>query len=257
MADQRDRLALRVIANAATKPLNVLVLAGMIAASVVFGAWWIVAAAVPVYGLLVAATVKDPREAARLAGAQERRQLGTRRRLDGITGDLRTRVIAVVREEQLVSQELAQPGALAPDGLLDEIAGLVDEVLASARQASQIELYLQTVDVDDLRRRSAEYSRMAEASDKAKSTASALAEQLQVIEHLKERRDASDLEIDDVQAGLGALRAQLVRARATAVLPTGVTETVDGLRTRMRVLSDSLAEAYGEHGETPAEGKGA
>ena len=68
MSDSRDRLFWRVLLNAATKPLNVLVLAGM-AAAAIFTTPWVLAAAVPVYGLLIASTIRDPKEADRLAGA--------------------------------------------------------------------------------------------------------------------------------------------------------------------------------------------
>ena len=135
MPDVSDRLALRVLVNAATKPLNILALCGMVAAAVVFSAPWIVAAALPVYGLLIAATVKDPKEAARLAGARDRRTLGERRPLDGVTGELRGRVIAVLREEKLIGDELAA-GGLSPEGLGDQAAALAAACPENPRQAS-------------------------------------------------------------------------------------------------------------------------
>lgn len=250
MPDVSDRLALRVLFNAATKPLNILALCGMVAAAVVFSAPWIVAAAVPVYGLLVAATVKDPKEAARLAGVRERRELGSRRSLEGVTGGLRGRVIAVLREEKLIGDELAA-GGVAPDGLDQQVVALADEVLENARQASQIDLYLRTVDIPDLERRATEYAALARHSEAARPTAEALAEQVSVVRHLEDRRAALDLEIDNVEAGLGALRAQLVRARATAQTPAGLAEQVTDLRTRMRILAESLAEAYAAHPDPP------
>ena len=62
MADQQqtDRIFWRVVAHAATRPLNVAVLLMLVLASVLV-APWIAVAIVPVYGLLVAATVNDPR----------------------------------------------------------------------------------------------------------------------------------------------------------------------------------------------------
>ncbi len=59
MSDSRDRLFWRVLLNAATKPLNVLLLAGMAAAAILTTPW-VLGAAIPVYGLMIASTIRDP-----------------------------------------------------------------------------------------------------------------------------------------------------------------------------------------------------
>ena len=241
MSESRDRLFWRVLANAATKPLNVLALAAMCAVAIVTTPL-VFLAAVPVYGLLVAATIRDPKEAERLAGAADRAALPARSRtLEGITGGLRGQVIAALNEERGIGTELAR-STVAPDGVAEEVAGLCDEVLDAARRASDVDLYLATVDVDGLRAR----SRVATGE-----TASALGEQLSVVEDLIGRRDALAGEIDHVAAALGTIRARLVQARATATASDPVTDDVPALRDRMRVLAQSLGEVYGHNQGNP------
>ena len=82
---ERDRLFWRVLVNAATKPLNVLALGAMVAIAFALNPLLLLGAA-PVYGLLVAATVRDPREQARIAArAQGQLAPGTPRDLKGLS----------------------------------------------------------------------------------------------------------------------------------------------------------------------------
>ena len=242
MSESRDRLFWRVLANAATKPLNVLALAVMSAVAIVTTTPLVFLAAVPIYGLLVAATIRDPKEAERLAGATDRAGIPQRSRsLQGVTGGLRGQVIVALNEERGIATEIAR-SPVAPDGVVDEVATLCDEVLAAARRASDVDLYLATVDVVDLR------ARAAAASGE---TAGALGEQLSVVDDLVSRRDALAGEIDHVAASLGTIRARLVQARATASQGDPVAGDVTALRDRMRVLAQSLGEAYGHNQGKP------
>jgi hypothetical protein len=239
--ESSDRLFWRVLANAATKPLNVLALAVMSAVAILTDPL-VFLAAVPVYGLLVAATIRDPKEAARLAGVADRATLpGHARSLEGITGGLRGQVIAAINEERGITAELAR-STVAPEGVAEEVATLCDEVLDAARRASDVDLYLVTVDVDGLRVR----SRTATGE-----TASAIGEQLSVVEDLIGRRDALADEIDHVAAALGTIRARLVQTRATTTASEPVTGDVTALRERMRVLAESLGEVYGHNQDNP------
>jgi len=225
-----------------TKPLNVIALAVMAAGAILVGNVWVAVAGVPVYALLVASTIRDPKEADRLAGTADRAALPKRSRsLDGITGGLRGRVIAAINEERGIDLELKRT-TLAPDGVGDEVASLCDEVLDAARRASDVDLYLATVDVNDLK---------ARAGKATGETASALQEQLTVVADLVARRDALAGEIDHVAAALGTIRARLVQARATASAADPVSGDVTALRDRMRVLAQSLGEVYGHNQGNP------
>ena len=63
-----------------------------------------------------------------------------------------------------------------------------------------------------------------------------------------------DEEICHVEAALPAIRARLVQARMSATRPTGLADDVTALRTRMTILADSLAEAYGVNDPTTPKG---
>jgi hypothetical protein len=241
--EDTDRIFWRVVAHAATRPLNVAVLALLILASVLV-APWIAVAIVPVYGLLVLATVNDPETAQRLAAGREQRQLTSGRRLDGVTGDLRRRVALALGEERRIHEALAE---LPPvdDGLGTQVRCLADDLVEVARRASVVDLYLGSIDIQDVRRRH------EAASGRARD---ALAEQLAIIEVLEARRAELDEEICHVEAALPAIRARLVQARMSAVSPTGLADDVTALRTRMTILADSLAEAYGANDPTTPKG---
>src|SRR5215470_1143173 len=137
--------------NAATKPLNVLVLAAMAGAAILTTPW-VLAAAVPVYGLLIASTIRDPKEAERLAGVSQPQLPGGKRSLQGITGALRGEVIAVLNEERGIRAELDK-APVRPDGVAEAVEALCDELIVNARRASEVDLYLQSVDVGELQRK--------------------------------------------------------------------------------------------------------
>jgi hypothetical protein len=248
VSDSRERLFWRVLLNAATKPLNVLVLAGMVGAAILTTPW-VLAAAVPVYGLLMASTIRDPKEADRLAGASRPQLPGGKRSLQGITGPLRGEVIAVLNEERGIKTELER-APVRPDGIAEAVEALCDELIVNARRASDVDLYLQSVDVAELQRRLAGEARQGRTSQLSADAAAAIQEQLQVIESLGQRRAAFDDEIANLQASLGTIRARLVQARAEAEPPTVGAADVTELRDRMRALASGLAEAYGQNADS-------
>jgi chromosome segregation ATPase len=254
VSDSRDRLFRRVLLNAATKPLNVLMLAGM-AAVAILTTPWVLAAAIPVYGLMIAATIRDPKETDRLARRAEQHLPGGKRSLEGITGGLRGQVIAVLNEERGIVAELAK-APVRPEGIQEAVEKLCDELIVNARRASDVDLYLRSVDVADLQRRLAEFARLGRESPRSADAASAIQEQLQVVEALARKRAALDEEIANLQASLGTIRARLVQARAEASVPTVGAADVTELRDRMRALADGLAEAYGHNSESPTTMKG-
>ena len=243
-----------MLLNAATKPLNVLLLAGMAAAAILTTPW-VLAAAIPVYGLMIASTIRDPKEADRLAQRSQDRLPRGKRSLEGITGGLRMQVIAVLNEERGIVAELAK-APVRPEGIQEAVDALCDELIVNARRASDVDLYLRSVDVADLQHRLAEYSRLGRESPRSAEAASAIQEQLEVVESLATKRSALDEEIANLQASLGTIRARLVQARAEASTPTVGAADVTELRDRMRALADGLAEAYGHNSDSPTTMKG-
>lgn len=253
--NRRDRIFWQVVANAATKPANLLAAAGMVALGILTGQGLIALAALPVYGLLVGATIKSPKEQERVAKAQSLPQPIEPRSLEGISGDLRRRVVDAMAEERGIHEELLRMGD-PPAGVADEVTNLCDQVLATARKATEVDLYLASVDVDNLHRRLAEYERMGTLSDRAQEAADAIREQLTVLEQLTQRRADLDGEIGHTIASLGAVRARLVQARTMTGGAGDVADEMRELRERMRVLAESLQEAFGEGESTTGDNAG-
>ena len=129
----------RVLVNAALKPLNVLVLGAFAAVALVVNPWLLVAAPV-VYGALVAATVRDPREQARIARAEDARLVdaGRGRDLDAVREPLREPILATLADEQRIHAELAA-GTIAPPGLGDDVTALCDDLVGAAARGSAID----------------------------------------------------------------------------------------------------------------------
>jgi hypothetical protein len=233
-----------VVGHAATRPLNLAVLALLMVGALLIGPW-VALAIVPVYGLLVAATIKDPKTAEKLAAGREQKQLTGGRPMQGITGDLRRRVATALGEERRIQAELAALPA-AGDDLGTQVRCLADDLVEIARRASVVDLYLGSIDLDDVRRRHAEAA--------PGPTRDALAEQIAACDVLIARRAELDAEIAHVEAALPAMRARLVQSRLAAVAPTGLAGDVTALRQRMGILAASLTEAYGASDSTTPKG---
>jgi hypothetical protein len=243
---QPDRLFWQLLGRAARRPLNLTVLAAMLVAAFVVTPW-LAAAALPVYGLLVALSLRRDPDMPRLAAVEQPALPPDPRDLDGLPPGLRARVSAAMRQEREILRDLER-AAVAPEGLADEVRALAVEIVAAARRAGEIDRYLATVDRDAQARRLEQHRAAAgEGSHGAAQAADALAEQLRVVEQLRERRRALDEELDHVEAGLGTIHARLVQASSSAAGRDRISGDVDVLRERMRVLAHSLAEAYGEN----------
>ena len=218
------------ILRAAGRPLNLAVLVGMVVLGLVLQVWLLFAAVV-VYAFLVAVTVGQDDAAALVAGGPD----APRRQVDDLPPELAARVRTALAEEQAVLDELTR-FPLAEPGLSEQVRALADELCAIAARAGEVDRYLSTIDVDALRERVVGRGSSSEAR----------AEQLTVVEGLVRRRAELDGELEHVEAALAAIHAQLVAAHAAEARPDTLALEVNDLRTRMRVLSESLAEAY-EH----------
>ena len=170
--------------------------------------------------------MRDPDEAQRLLGLDDPpKELTASTDLTGLSPDLRVRVEAVLREEQAILVEL-ETLPFVPDGAREQVVALAGDLVETARRASDVDRYLETVDADALRAREAGCRARAETSDRAAAAAEACAEQLEVVEGLTARREALEVEIGRVETGLGAIRARIVQARADSAAPRGVSGDV-------------------------------
>src|SRR3954462_8584120 len=141
------------------------------AAAAILTTPWVLGAAIPIYGLMIASTIRDPKETDRLVRRSEAQLPGGKRSLAGITGGLRGQVIAVLNEERGIIAELAK-APVRPEGIQEAVDALCNEMTVNARGASDVDLYLQSIDVADLQRRLAEYSRLGRESPRSAEAAS-------------------------------------------------------------------------------------
>jgi hypothetical protein len=227
--------------RAAGRPLNLVVLVGMVVLGLVLQVW-LLAAAVVVYAFLVAVSVGQD-DARALEGLVSGMEPASVRQLDDLPPELATRVRTALAEEEAVLDELTR-FPLAEPGLSEQVRALADELCAIASRAGEVDRYLSSIDLDALRERVAARG----------SSADARAEQLTVVEGLVRRRAELDGELEHVEAALAAIHAQLVAAHAAEARPDTLAGEVNDLRTRMRVLSESLAEAY-EHRAPESRGR--
>jgi hypothetical protein len=227
----------RSLARAAARPLNLAVLAVLLVIAVV-AAPWVIALAIPVYGVLVAASYRPPQSVPAatpgLPGAEE---------LDGLGPGLRPRIRRSLAEQAAIVRQLAAL-PVQPAGLSAQVEQLGRELVAAARRASDVDDYLRGVDAGALRARLAAQQERAGQSIPAGHAAAALAEQVQLLEGLTARRRALEDELDHVDAVLGAIRARLVTASLGLDEAGRLREEVDDLRELVTALADGLAEAY-------------
>jgi len=237
--DAPDAAGGRALLAAAARPLNLAVLAGLIVAAILV-AQWLAAAALPIYALMVAASMQEGVGRAQLRRAATA-ALPPPDPFAGLEGELRERVSAAIREQEATLHELERL-PVVPDGVSEAVRALGADLLTTAGRAADVDRYLAGVDTGRLRERLDTYR--LDASEGGADAADALAEQLEVVEHLAIGRRQLDSELARVEAALGAIRARAVQARAAAATPPGLAGDVQALRDRVRILASSLGEAY-------------
>jgi hypothetical protein len=220
----------RSLARAAARPLNLAVLAILLIIAFPFP--WVLALAIPVYGVLVAASYRPPQS----VPAASKETL-PEPELDGVSPELRPRVRHALNEQQAILRQLATL-PVQPAGLARQVQRLGRDVLAAGRRVSEVDDYLRGVDPAALR------ARLAAQEQRAGKAAPALAEQVELVESLTVRRQALDDELEHVDAVLGTIRARLVTAGLGLDEAGRLSDEVDDLREIVGALADGLAEAY-------------
>lgn len=246
MRTQRRPLP-QVVVDAATRPLNLIGAAGMVAAAIVLG--FHVGVALLVYALLVVASIVDIRSAGIDPGSYSAREV-----LLTLPPQLRTRISGVlsVADDIRVDLDLLD---VEPTGVRDGLDQLSITLLETAQRAHDVDEYLRTVSRDDLEQQLAAVRRRGDGDDVQRSTADALAEQLAVIEGLADRRSQLDSQIEQIAASLGVIKARVVQARVESAGQIEVEAELGELRDRTRALAESFAEVNAA-GDLAAIGQG-
>jgi chaperonin cofactor prefoldin len=262
----RGALARRLAVNAATKPLNVAVLGGLIAVGIVLNLVVVVGAiAIVAYLVLVALTFFDAEEAERIgnelyAGRRGGRD-GTAPALD--VGTLEPRIAALVQQARETAAGIRDAIAQA-DHPFDDVAADVDALVAamdtSARRAQLISSTLAGQaragqDIAGLDRTIADLRGRADDAD-VRALVGDLEAQRDATARLQERLERFEVGMQRICASLGLLRTRLVEMSASEeeAAQRELARQSRELRERTDLLAEAMAEVFADddqHVELP------
>jgi len=235
----RDQLRRALAVNALTKPLNVVVPAGVLAAAFLLGAWWLVVIALVCWALLVGATFFDEGEAARvgervrtgLRADRTERDADPARFAEPIAARLRAAVAA-----RASIREAAQDAASPLPDVTAEVDALLAAMQADAARAQRIHEFLAQESPAALERRLA-----SEPSDAVRA---ALAAKRDAVVRLRQRLDQLYGELDHIVATLHTIQAEILAI--DGIDDRALAGQVSELRTNVRLVAAGLEEAFAE-----------
>jgi hypothetical protein len=250
----RSQLQRSLMANALTKPLNVLVPAALVVAGIVLGALWLVAVAAVVYAVLAALTFFDEGEAERVG----KRVYGTAAK--GVAppkqADLSklappiAQQLGAARAEEARIRTAVTDAELPFDEVTSETDALVQAMESIATRAQRVYDYLVAHDPRPVQARLAQIEGSGAESELSK----ALREQLAAYQKLSAQLQRFYDEMEHITASLSTVCAQVVSMSAAGEGETGQRELagqVRDLRDQVDALSDGMREAYAAQPDTP------
>jgi chaperonin cofactor prefoldin len=259
----RGALARRLAVNAATKPLNVAVLGGLIAVGIVLNLVVVVGAiAIVAYLVLVALTFFDADEAERIGNElYAGRRPDTTPTLD--VGTLEPRIAALVQQARETAAGIRDAIAQA-DHPFDDVAADVDALVAamdtSARRAQLISSTLAGQaragqDIAGLDRTIADLRGRADDAD-VRALVGDLEAQRDATARLQERLERFEVGMQRICASLGLLRTRLVEMSASEeeAAQRELARQSRELRERTDLLAEAMAEVFADddqHVELP------
>jgi hypothetical protein len=257
----RGALARKLAVNAATKPLNIAVLGGLIVAGIVLDLAFVVGAiAIVAYLVLVALTFFDAEEAERI-GAEA--YAGRRRPVAALDlGTLEPRIAALVSQARETAAGIREAIAQA-DHPFDDVAADVDALVAamdtSARRAQLISSTLTEQerngqDVRSLQRRIDDLRRRAQDAD-VRALIGDLEAQREATVRLRDRLERFEVGMERICASLGLLRTRLVEMSASEeeAAQRELARQSRELRERTDLLAESMAEVFAGDGDDEVE----
>ena len=251
----RGALARRLAVNAATKPLNVAVLGGLIVVGIVLNLVVVVGAiAIVAYLVLVALTFFDADEAERIGNElYAGRRPDTTPTLD--VGTLEPRIGALVQQARETAVGIREAIAQA-DHPFDDVATDVDALVAamdtSARRAQLISTTLAGQaragqDVAGLERTIADLRGRADDAD-VRALLADLEAQRDATARLEDRLERFDVGMRRICASLGLLRTRLVEMSASEeeAAQRELARQSRELRERTDLLAEAMAEVFAD-----------
>lgn len=262
----RGALARRLAVNAATKPLNVAVLGGLIVVGIVLNLIVVVGAiAIVAYLVLVALTFFDAEEAERVGDElYAGRRPGGRDRAPALDlGTLEPRIAALVQQARETAAGIRDAIAQA-DHPFDDVAADVDALVAamdtSARRAQLISSTLAGQaragqDVAGLQRTIADLRGRDDDAD-VRALVADLEAQRDATARLQDRLERFEVGMQRICASLGLLRTRLVEMSASEeeAAQRELARQSRELRERTDLLAEAMAEVFADdeqHVELP------
>lgn len=257
----RGALGRKLAVNAATKPLNVAVLGGLIVAGIVLNLVVVVGAiAIVAYLVLVALTFFDADEAERVGNElyAGRRPAGRERPGALDVGTLEPRIGALVEQARATAAGIHDAIEQA-DHPFDDVAADVDALVAamdtSARRAQLISTTLRGQaragqDVAGLDRTIAELRGRADDAD-VRALVADLEAQRDATARLEERLERFEVGMRRICASLGLLRTRLVEMSASEeeAAQRELARQSRELRERTDLLAEAMAEVFADDDE--------
>ena len=261
----RGALARRLAVNAATKPLNVAVLGGLIVVGIVLDLIVVVGAiAIVAYLVLVALTFFDAEEAERVGDElYAGRRPGGRDRAPALdVGTLEPRIAALVQQARETAAGIRDAIAQA-DHPFDDVAADVDALVAamdtSARRAQLISSTLAEQaragqDVAGLDRTIADLRGRADDAD-VRALVADLEAQRDATARLEDRLERFEVGMQRICASLGLLRTRLVEMSASEeeAAQRELARQSRELRERTDLLAEAMAEVFADDDEQHVE----
>lgn len=222
------------VLDAATRPLNVLVLAGLLTAEVLFSLPF--AMVVLVYSLFVLASLVEIRTRTTEPGS-----FRVKEALLQLPPTLRAHVSGVLSIADAVRADLDDL-PYEPEGVRDGLDQLSVTLIETAQRAAEANEYLDSIDRDDVAARVHATTSSAREDPSRQKIADALQEQLDVIDRLSERRRSLYRQMEEIGANLGAIQARVVQARVESDQPLEFDGELIELRDSTRALAESFVE---------------
>jgi hypothetical protein len=248
----RRVLARELALNAATRPLNVAVPAGVVVAAMLL-TWWLLPVAAVVYAALVVTTFLDE-DIAEAVGrgvyARARAALG-RAEIGNLTPSVADRLALAGEAHQRIRHAIAESQIPLAD-VETEVERLMHELEKLACKADLVARYLADESEVGLRRRLQQLRRStscdSELDEATAQVAAALEDQLHARAQLGRQLSRFDAQMQHIVATLGFIHAQIVRVSVAeeASEQRRVADQVRDLRDEVDAIADALHEAYRE-----------
>jgi hypothetical protein len=240
-----------VIANALTKPVNIVVPAGLLVAGFLLG-WLVVLAplALVVYALLAGFTLFDEREAARVLAEARAAALPPVRELStaGLPPEIAEPLHTAITEAGKIEQAIAQ-AKLPYAEVSTEVGVLLGEMEKVARKGTVINAYLSDPEVTGARQRLEALKHRARgdgpAAEAQGMAIEALQAQVKIQSELDDQFGRCCAELEHLAASLGVVRGQIVRMSVAedASVQDDLADQVRSLRERVSAVAEGLTEA--------------